>query len=68
MTVDYRPVDCDTDQVLPISPGFVSRVVYDDDIRPGWNWFPYSRVYAELIQGGKIRRAGGLKDLVDCGV
>ncbi|GIL99702.1 hypothetical protein Vretimale_4848 [Volvox reticuliferus] len=54
MSVDYRPVDCDTNQPLPPppAPGYVSQVVYDDVIEPGWNWFSYSRPYAELIQEG----------------
>ncbi|KXZ56876.1 hypothetical protein GPECTOR_1g790 [Gonium pectorale] len=54
MSVDYRPVACDTNQPLPPppAPGFVSSVVYDEVIRPGWSWFPYSAGYFRLQQQG----------------
>lgn len=55
MSIDYRPVDCDTGEPFPPppAPGFVSSVVYSDQIQPGWNWYPYSAGYFRLQQNGE---------------
>ncbi len=54
MSIDYRPVDCDTGAPFPPppAPGYVSSVVYRDQIQPGWNWYPYSAGYFRLKQDG----------------
>eukprot|EP00878_Enallax_costatus_P012255 GHUV01012800.1.p1 GENE.GHUV01012800.1~~GHUV01012800.1.p1 ORF type:complete len:217 (+),score=45.02 GHUV01012800.1:1126-1776(+) len=55
---EYRPVDCVTKQPLNPVPGYVSPVIYKDDLGAGWGWRPYNskdtqiRAPGEGLDGG----------------
>jgi cullin-associated NEDD8-dissociated protein 1 len=53
MPIEYRPVDCKTQQPFKAVPGHISKVVYKDSIQPGWTWRPYLSKNAELIAKGQ---------------
>lgn len=54
--IEYRPVDCDTQQPLPTSPAYMDKsVIYSGGPRPGWSWFPQSASNATLITPSRER-------------
>eukprot|EP00882_Tetradesmus_deserticola_P019112 GHRQ01020560.1.p1 GENE.GHRQ01020560.1~~GHRQ01020560.1.p1 ORF type:complete len:255 (+),score=66.03 GHRQ01020560.1:923-1687(+) len=42
ISVEYRPVNCQSRQPLDPVPGFVSPFIYRNDLGAGWGWRPYS--------------------------
>jgi cullin-associated NEDD8-dissociated protein 1 len=56
MMLEWRPVDCDTQQGVPAN--YIRSTLYDgrskSGIQPGWSWFPYSTSAATLIVPGAL--------------
>lgn len=58
--IEYRPVDCDTQQPLPFSPAYIDKsTIYRGGPRPGWSWFPQSASDATLITPSRERPPEG---------
>jgi len=41
MSIEYRPVDCNSKAPLDPVPGYVAPYIYDEDLGSGWGWMPY---------------------------
>ncbi|MEW5313055.1 MAG: hypothetical protein WDW38_004649 [Sanguina aurantia] len=50
MSIDYRPVDCDSQTPLTFLPGYVSSYMYLDGVQAGWDWFPYNAQSSTIKQ------------------
>jgi cullin-associated NEDD8-dissociated protein 1 len=62
MKMEFRPVDCVTNEPLAPLPGFVNQTIYDGSaptgLQSGWNWLPYSAKEMVLL-ASEQGRAGG---------
>ena len=48
MMLDFRPVDCATQQPLTFLPGFVNQTIYGDRLESGWSFEPYRQSYSSF--------------------
>jgi hypothetical protein len=48
MMLDFRPVDCTTQQPLTFLPGFVNQTIYGDRLESGWSFEPYRQSYSSF--------------------
>jgi cullin-associated NEDD8-dissociated protein 1 len=55
---EYRPVDCITKKPLRPVPGYVSPIIYKDDLGAGWGWRPYSSKNTEIQAAGEGLNGG----------
>jgi len=48
MMLDFRPVDCATQQPLTFLPGFANQTIYGDRLESGWSFEPYRQSYSSF--------------------
>jgi len=62
MSMDYRPVDCQTGEPLDSNPGYVDQIIYMDDLGSGWGWRTYGAKDTKIMAKGE-----GISGNATCG-